>query len=374
MIRLRKFCGPIAKFIALAALTLGSSGCHLNSSQSAATPVRVDTLWYATARQRTSDRLAYRFADSLEFGFYRISSKPNADLMRGNIDMRIIDSARVTRAKFLESISAPSKDSNDVVVLSVHGYATSHRKAVRDAAEAYIRSGTTARWVAFSWPSSGHGMNLMQPGQMFMTGAYRADSVAAVKSKPAFARLVLALHATVGGPRLVITTHSLGAQLATETLAGDSLVRAQLARSPLRAIGLFEPDIATRRLREYTVPLLRTITTRLALYASENDGMLRFSSLINHGDRAGLIGDTQGTIEGIETVDVTDGLSAEDWFRRRFGTHHAMKKETSALRDFFDIVVARRPVSCRATLGTARLTAQGAWKLLPKKMPVSPAC
>lgn len=330
-------------------------------------------MWYATARQRTSDRLMHRMADSLEFGYYRISTKPNANLMRGDIDMRIVDSTRVTRAEFLQSISAPSKDSNDVVVLSVHGYATSHRKAVRDAAEAYIRSGTKARWVAFSWPSSGHGMNLMQPGPKFMTGAYRADSIAAVKSKPAFARLVTALHATLGGERLVITTHSLGAQLATETLAGDSLVRAQLTRSPLRAIGLFEPDIATRRLREYTVPRLRTLTTRLTLYASENDGMLRFSRLVNHSDRAGLIGDTPAAIAGIETVDATDGLSAENWIRRRFGTHHAMKRETSALRDFFDIVVARRPASCRATRGTARLTTDGVWKLLPDAI-AAPRC
>lgn len=277
--------------------------------------------------------------------------------------MRVIDSVRVTRASFLHAISAPSKDVSDVVVLSVHGYATSHTKAIRDAAEAYLRSGIKARWVAFSWPSSGHGMNLMQPGKAFMTGAYRADSAGAAKSRPAFAKLVLALHETVGGARLVVTTHSLGAQLATETLAGDTAVRAQLARNPLRAIGMFEPDVATKRFREYTVPRLRTISARLALYASRNDGMLRFSRLVNRGDRAGLLDDDDAGLDGVEIVDVTDAPTAEGWIRSRFGTHHAMKKETSALHDFFDVVVAQRPVNDRIVRGTATLSASGIWKL-----------
>lgn len=364
--QLRALIKQIGTCALLGVLNFSASACHVTGTRSSPAPTRVDTLWYATSRQRRSDRLAYRFADSLEFGYYRIASKGNADLMRGDIRMRVIDSTRITRAKFLESISAPSKDASDVVVLSVHGYATSHTKAIRDAAEAYIRSGTKARWVAFSWPSSGHGMNLMQPGHLFLTGAYRADSVAAVRSRPAFAQLVLALHATVGGPRLVITTHSLGAQLATETLAGDSLVRAELLRNPLRAIGLFEPDIATGRFREYTAPRLRGLTTRLALYASENDRMLEFSRVINNGDRAGLVDDAPTIVDGVETIDVTDGVSSEDWIRRHLGTHHAMKRETSALRDFFDVVVTHRPPSCRATLGTARRESDGMWKLLPK--------
>lgn len=363
--QLRAFIKQIGTCALLAVLNFASSACHVTGPQSATMPARVDTLWYATSRQRRSDRLADRFADSLEFGYYRIASKPNADLMRGDIRMRVMDSTRITRTKFLESISAPSKDASDVVVLSVHGYATSHTKAIRDAAEAYIRSGTKSRWVAFSWPSSGHGMNLMQPGHMFLTGAYRADSVAAVRSRPAFAQLVLALHATVGGQRLVITTHSLGAQLATETLAADSLVRQQLLRSPLRAIGLFEPDIATRRFRDYTAPRLRALASRVALYASENDRMLGFSRVINHGDRAGLMGSDAELLDGVETIDVTDGLSSEDWFRRRFGTHHAMKRETSALRDFFEIVVNHSAPSCRVTRGTATETRSGEWKLLP---------
>lgn len=356
-----------ARLLTLTVLTLAGGACHRSAGRASAESTRVDTLWYATSRLRQRERLAYRFADSLEFGYYRIASRSNVDLMRDDIDMHVIDSARVTRAEFLQSLSAPSKDASDVVVLSVHGYATSHTKAIRDAGEAYLRSGTKARWVAFSWPSSGHGMNLMQPGQMFMTGAYRADSVVAVNSKPAFAGLLLAVHDAVGGRRLVVTTHSLGTQLASETFAADTAVRKALTRDPLRAIGFFEPDISTTRFREYTVPLVRALSTRMALYASRNDGMLRFSTLLNRGDRAGLLKHDAAALDGVEIVDVTNGITSENWIRRRFGTHHAMKKETSALRDFFDVVVARKAADCRARAGSAQRSDDGIWILLPKR-------
>ncbi|MEO7362358.1 MAG: alpha/beta hydrolase [Gemmatimonadaceae bacterium] len=365
--RARFFVQTSVKCVALIALTLPGGGCHLSSPSVSAPSARVDTLWYATSRLRQSERLAFRFADSLEFGYYRISSKTKADLMRGGLDMRVIDSTVVTRAEFLQSVSAPSKDSNDVVVLSVHGYATSHTKAIRDAGEQYLRSRTKGRWVAFSWPSNGHGLNLLtQPGHMFMTGAYRADSAVAVKSKPAFAGLLLALHNAVGGQRLVLTAHSLGAQLAAETLAGDSTVRSALARDPVRAIGFFEPDIATQRFDSYIVPQIRALTKRLVLYASRNDNMLRFSTWVNRNDRAGLLPSDSLPVAGVEMIDVTNGITSEDWIRRHFGTHHAMKRETSALRDFFDIVVARKPANCRVKAGSAEASADGVWTLLPK--------
>ena len=348
-------------------LALIDTGCRHQTLQAGIAQQRVDTLWYATSRQRRDNRLAYRLSDSIEYGFYRLASRANVDIMRDGIDMRVIDSARVSEANFLAAIAAPSKDSNGVVVLSVHGYATNHSKAIRDAGEAYLRSGTNARWVAFSWPSSGRGMNLMQPGRFFYTSAYRGDSIAAVRSKPAFARLLLKLHGAVGGSRLVVVTHSLGAQLATESLTDDTPVRTQLLQHPLRAIGLFEPDLPARRFTEVTAQKLLPTTRRLTVYAASNDGMLRFSSLVNRGGRAGLLGKSSQAIDGVEIVDVTSGESSEDWFRRRLGTHHAMKKETGALHDFFDIVVAGRKPMCRITNGTAELRADKLWRLLPAR-------
>ncbi|MEO7362557.1 MAG: alpha/beta fold hydrolase [Gemmatimonadaceae bacterium] len=348
-------------------LAIFGTGCQHHASQAGIAQQRIDTLWYATSRQRSNNRLGYKLSDSIEYGFYRLASRANVDIMRDRIHMRVVDSAHVSETTFLAEVAAPSNDSNSVVVLQVHGYATDHRRAIDDASEAFLRSGSGARWVAFSWPSRGRGMNLMQPGRFSFTSAYHADSIAAVQSQTAFTQLLLKLHGAVGGSRLVVVAHSLGAQLATESLARDSTVRSLLLQNPLRAIGLFEPDVSAQRFAQYTVPKLRPVTRRFALYASTNDGMLRFSGIVNHGARAGLLGESTLAIDGVEIVDVTNAQSSEDWLRRRLGTHHAMKKETGALQDFFDIVVAGKKPTCRITNGTAALGADNLWHLLPAR-------
>lgn len=347
-------------------LALLVAACHPLPPQTAAGGIRIDTLWYATARQRASNRLSYALADSLEFGFYRVASRTHIDAMRADLGIRVIDSSRVSRTAFFAAVSAPSSDSADLVVVSVHGYATKHGKSIMDAAEALVRSGTRARWVAFSWPSTGRGIKWPEHGRL-IAGAYRDDSIAAVQSRPAFARLVSLLRNAVGGNRMAITSHSLGAQIVAETLTADSLVRRQLVSDPLRAVGFFEPDISAKRFAEHTVSLLRDVSRRVALYASANDNVLRLSRVLNGGERAGLVQSPALLASGLETVDVTDGISSESLFDRWFGTHHGMRRESSALHDFFDVVVAGQSPSCRLQRGTAQLLADSTWKLLPER-------
>ena len=364
---IRRCAQNTAAVVVALLLLLSASGCHHRAVPTSVAPQRVDTLWYATVRKRSGARLTYQLADSLEYGFYRMTSRPNVDVMRNRLHLRMIDSGRVTREDFLAAMSAPSPDANGAVILSVHGYAVSHSLAMRAAGEAFLRSGTGARWVVFSWPSSGRRMSLLQPSPYILTNAYHKDSIAADKSSPAFAALLLDLHTQLGGQRLVLVTHSMGAQLTTELMTRDSVVRARLLASPLRAIGLFAPDLPWNRFAEHTVPLLRGVTSRLALYASTNDRMLYFSRWVNRSDRAGLLGKTPRVMDGLETIDVTRGESSEDWLWRHFGAHHAMKRESSALRDFFDIVAAGRMPVCRITNGTAELRADSLWHLLPAR-------
>lgn len=326
--------------------------------------MQIDTLWYATARQRDNNRLSYAFADSLEYGFYRVATRANIDAMRAGLDLRVIDSGRLSSSAFLAGLARPSSDSNDVVVLSVHGYKTNHSKAIRDAAESYRRSGSNARWVAFSWPSTGRGVNFSQAGG-FITGAYRKDSVAAAKSLPAFVRLVNGLHAVVGGRRLAVVTHSLGAQIVSEALAGDASLQVRLTADPLRAIGFFEPDVPALRFADYSMPRINPLASRIALYASKNDLMLQISRVVNRSDRAGLVSGAPVVVDRLETVDATNGLSSENFFRRSFGTHHGMLRESGALRDFFDIVVRGQPAACRVVRGSALQRSDSSWQLVP---------
>lgn len=324
----------------------------------------MDTVWYATARQRDGNRLAYGFADSLEYGFYRVATRGNIDAMRAALDMRVIDSGRLSSAAFLAAVAAPSPDTNNVVVLSVHGYKTNHSKAIRDAAESARRSASNARWVAFSWPSAGRAVNWTQAGG-FITGAYRHDSIAAARSRPAFVRLTNALHATVGGRRLVIVTHSLGAQIASEALANDSTVRARLTADPLRAIGFFAPDVSADRFVDSLMPRLQSEASRIALYASQNDLMLQISRLVNRGQRAGLLGLVPVVTDRLETIDVTNGISSENFWGRSFGPHHAMRRESGALHDFFEVVVPGANPQCRVIRGSALQRSDSSWRLLP---------
>lgn len=326
--------------------------------------MQVDTLWYATARQRDGNRLAYGFADSLEYGFYRIATRSNIDAMRAGLDLRVIDSGRLSTAAFLAAVAAPSPDTNNVVVLSVHGYRTNHSKAIRDAAESYRRSGSNARWIAFSWPSTGRAVNWTQAGG-FLTGAYRGDSMAAAKSRPALLRLTNALHLTVGGSRLVVVTHSMGAQIVSEALASDSAIRARLIASPLRAMGFFAADVSADRFADSLVPRLRPVATRLALYASQNDLTLQISRLVNRDQRAGLVGKVPVVTDRLETIDATNAISAENFLRRSFGTHHGVRRESGALRDFFEVVVTGANPHCRVLRGSAIQRSDSSWRLLP---------
>ncbi|MBC8087436.1 MAG: alpha/beta hydrolase [Phycisphaerae bacterium] len=344
--------------------TVGAAACRTVPRQNGISAMQIDTLWYATARQRDNNRLAYAIADSIEYGFYRVAARANIDAMRASLDLRVIDSGRLSSTEFMAGLARPSSDSNDVVVLSVHGYKTNHSKAVRDAAESYRRSGSKARWVVFSWPSAGRGVNWTQAGG-FITGAYREDSVAAVKSRPAFVRLVNALHATVGGRRLTLVTHSMGAQILSEALSGDSSLQVRLTANPIRAIGFFEPDVPAARFADYSVPRLTPLASRIALYASRNDLMLQISRVVNRSDRAGLLGGAPVAVDRIETIDITDGLSSESFIRRSFGAHHAMRRESGALRDFFEIVVRGEPAECRVLRGSALPRGEGSWQLVP---------
>ena len=364
IVRARRTIRARLRQVSALVLACAGAGCRVAPRPTDMRPIQIDTLWYATARQRDGNRLVYAFADSLEYGFYRVATRANIDAMRAGLHLRVIDSGRLSSTAFLAAVAAPSPDTNNVVVLSVHGYKTNHNKAIRDAAESYRRSGSHARWVVFSWPSTGRAVNWTQAGG-FVTGAYREDSVAAAKSRPAFVRLASALHATLGGQRLVVVTHSMGAQIVSEALAGDSALHGRLTANPLRAIGFFEPDVPADRFANYSMPRIKPVASRIALYASRNDLMLQISRVVNRSERAGLVRGPPVVADRLETIDATNGLSSESFIRRSFGTHHAMRRESGALRDFFDIVVSGAPAECRVLRGSAAQRSDSSWRLVP---------
>ena len=336
-------------------------------------PVAVDTLWYVSARAREGGRDTRRLADSLEFG-YVLSKRESGviDLLGGRIDVRLVDSVRVSQAEFVALLGARARATpygGPAAVLSVHGFATSLHEAWDHTAQAMIRSQGRGPWVVFCWPSNGTGVTWPRLGQLF-SRAYREDSASAVASRESFARAAGVVLDAVGGSRLLVVAHSLGAQLVGESLAGDSALRSRLTSSPLQSLAFFAPDVERSRFSDVYIPALGPLARRVVLYAAADDRLLAMSRLVNSTHRAGLISERAALVRnGLETVDVTAGLSAESWALRVFGTHHALRRASAALFDLVHLVGGGYPPECRGALGTAELDGDGEWRLTPGAPP-----
>ncbi len=349
-----------------------------------------DTIWYISARARDDHgRDTRRLADSLEYGIV-ISAVGNADgqttdalsanavsavalsadALSRDIDLTLVDSVRMTESEFVGALrnrarSAPASADgarDSLVALMVHGFGTGLHEAWDYGTQAHLRARSKAPWVVFCWPSNGSGVAWPRAGEVLVR-AYRQDSIAATNSRAAFAASLGTLIDAAGSGQLLVVAHSLGAQIVGETLTADSTLRRRLGEVPLRALAYFAPDVATSRFNDVVLPATMPLARRVAIYASSNDKLLTLSRRINRSERAGLLRGTASPPRGLDLVDVTRGLSAENRIQRLFGSHHALRRATSALFDLLTIVANGVPASCRATLGTASVNARGIWEL-----------
>ena len=333
-------------------------------------PVAADTIFYVSTRARAEGFDTRQLADSLEFGyavFVHRSSPAERGAPEYEADIVLADSALLSEGEFAAALRAhadrrPSPD--DFAVFYVHGYGTSLHEAWTHTATARIRSGDSAPWVVFAWPSNGTGVTMPRRGAL-LDGAYQDDSVSAAASLPAFARATRAVTGAVGAGRLVLTAHSLGGQVAGEALASDTALRVTLGAAPLRAIAFIAPDVEARRFADYHVPALLPLTRRLVLYTSRRDRLLLVSRQLHGTNRAGLSASPPLVRPGLETVDTSDGVTSEGWGMRLFGTHHSIRRAVGTLVDLTRVVGPGFAASCRATLGTATLDEDGVWRLTP---------
>ena len=81
--------------------------------------------------------------------------------------------------------------------------------------------------------------------------------------------------------------------------------------------------------------------------------------------RAGQRRDAPLAHPTLETVDATEGLSAENRFAQIFGTHHALRRASSVLFDMIYVAGARRAPECCVAPGTDTWRAQTGLKLTP---------
>ena len=341
-----------------------------------------DTVWYISARAREGGRDTRRFADSLAYGLAIHRYRRSADVLDEALDLEVADSVLLTRRAFVNGIrSATGREvADDFAILFVHGYGTSQAECVKYAAETRIRTRARVPWVAFCWPSNGAGFERPSRGAI-LDRAYRSDSAVAVESQPAFAQATEVMLEALPASRLMLVSHSLGAQLLAGALRDSTALHERFAREPVRAIVFAAPDLDRDRFAGSVVTSLHPITERLVLYTSGHDRMLALSRARSGFARAGerqagpLLASASPTT--FETIDATEGLSAENRFAQLFGTHHALRRASGILFDMIFVVGARRSPECREALGTGTWNAQAGWALTairPKRDDIDARC
>ncbi len=329
-----------------------------------------DSVWYISARARSvggehPGRDTRQLADSLEHGVAIFRRAPGDDPVTGDVEQILIDSVGMTREEFVSALQRRVSETSapyDFAAYYVHGFGTSLHEAWEHTATASARSRSPAPWIAFCWPSNGAGFTWPRASDLFAR-AYREDSASAQASKPAFVRATESVLAATGAAHLVLIAHSLGAQLVGDVFADSTALPAARTDGRWRAVVLLAPDVNRQRFADTLLPAITPRSARTVLYVSANDRALRVARRINGTDRAGLRAATPIMHPALETVDITDGMTADGWFQRHFGNHHTIRRASATLFDIVHIVGASTAADCRALLSTATRADDRVWHL-----------
>jgi esterase/lipase superfamily enzyme len=354
--------------IALLLIVGGTTGCASSSALAVVltpVPASIDTIWYVSARARVDGRDSRQLSDTLEYGLARYARERMDDASTSAIKVTLRDSVRLTRDQFLRAIretTLASRSADPFAVLYVHGFGTSLHEGWQYAAEARIRTRHDAPWIVFCWPANGLGVT-WPTSDALLTRAYHDDIALALASRSAFVRAAQDVAGSIGGSRVLLTSHSLGSSVVAEALMYDAAWRATLEQSPLRATAFVAPDVEWRYFADSVVPAAQRGSRRVALYTSGRDRVLQMARTVHDSDRAGQTTRVPLVRDRLETVDATDGLVAEGWITARIGTHHAIRRASAALFDLTHVVGDGFTAECRTTLGTARRTPEGVWQL-----------
>ena len=343
-------------------------------NRAAPTPVTADSVWYLTNRLRRGDEWD-NARGPLSAGVRTFDVTPlRTD--RVNFELRLDVEATHTDAMAPEALLSVLRErvahsSDGVLVLHVHGYATSWDRATREAVEMKQRGSYDGPLLVFSWPAHDVGITWPRPGRL-LSRAYWQDSARAAESAPDLARVIRDAAQAVGAHRLVVSAHSMGAQLLSAALT-DAALRDALRDAPLRALVFAAPDVDRERFRQAVVPNVTGLADRVVLYGARDDQMLRISAMVHEGrPRAGLLDASAPMPASLEVVDLTDARDAATWFGPLVDTNHAFRRSGTGMVDLFRIVAADAPASCREAAGIARRDGEGTWHATDAPLPARP--
>ncbi len=319
-----------------------------------------DTVFVASNRRRAATGFTRAVTDSLWFGVYvtrLVTSGPGPRALATMHVLRV-DSAALTPDEWRARVTAAARDTSarGAVLVYVHGYSSSPATAVAQGGQVKARGAHEGPLVVFLWPTHDRFVALPTPSR-----AYTDDAEAAARSGGALATVLALVEASA--PSQVLLAHSMGSRVALDAVIGDTAMHRQLAAHPLRAFGLFSPDVGAVRFDSTYAPHLRDIARRVALYGASSDYLLGAAAMVNRARRAGGRAVRGPAMPGIELVDISRGARAEPALLTMLGPRHAVRWASAALTDFFGIVVAGAPAACRDGFAVADPTAEGRWRL-----------
>lgn len=340
------------------ALLLGAT-LTLSPGQAPADTVH-DTVFVASNRRRVARGFTRGVSDSLWYGLYvtRLITDSGDARALASMNVRRVDSTSLGETEWSARLAAAAPDTSAryAALVYVHGYSSSPATAVAQGVQVRARGGHRGPLVIFLWPTHDRFVAAPTPAR-----AYRDDAAAAARSGPALARVLRVVDSLA--PGAVLVAHSMGSRVALDAVVADTAMRRRLTARPLRAFGLFSPDIGAARFRADFAPTLPVIARRVALYGATTDYLLGAAAVVNLERRAAGITARGAALPGIELVDDTRGARAEPALLTLLGPRHAVRWASAALTDFFGIVVAGAPPDCRVTAGTADAEGEGRWRL-----------
>jgi pimeloyl-ACP methyl ester carboxylesterase len=327
-----------------------------------------DTVFVVSNRRRTEHGFTRETTDSLWHGVYvmRIDASPDKMTELAKLGVRRVDSlaldATTWRAR-LRRAAARDTSADGAVLIYLHGYASNPEAATNQGTQVKVRGEHRGPLVLFLWPAHDLKRTFRSP-----ISTYHQDAAVAAQSGPAFARALREVHQAT--PDIVLLAHSMGTRVALAGTVTDAANRAMLTAHPLRAFGIFSPDVGADRFRNEFAPYLPELADRVALYGSASDYLLGASALVNRERRASGITRRGDPLIGIELVDDTHGARADPALFAFLSARHAARWASAALADFFDGVVAGAPPSCRVAAGAADSVGVGRWRLRPGAKPI----
>jgi hypothetical protein len=244
-----------------------------------------------------------------------------------------------TKQEFQMELSARlDRASEKQVLLYIHGYNNSFVDAVETAALLAIDMKFGGTVVVFSWPSGGAILD------------YLGDEDEVLTSRMNFVDFVSSIQDLSKIERLHVLTHSMGGRLITEAMDWMN-GRPNYSDNMVYNLVLAAPDIYTSRF-ELALASMKALSSRVSLYASDNDEALVCSDRLAHGKpRAGQAGQNIVVEPQLDTLDATpaDPRTWRDLPCTSVG-HSYIVHNPTVLGDFQSLVVTDIPPARRFRL------------------------